>query len=351
MLTRGTLLGEILDELANIKEKVDVRAGCQIYDLPVFAENFSRDILKHVLGCEFKNLNSERSNNPGIDLGAKNKKFAIQITATSSSAKINKTLAAITDAQRKKYSRFIVLIMGKKQSSYKIDQPLALKNKNFDASKDVWDLKDIAKLAFDLEVDKLHLLHKEIRNQTLKLQVDLEIRKKGGNFKTTGYNLWETLPEPKLGNGDRFIKWLEDTHSNIDDAEKSLIKKELSVLASRLVRLPRLTREFFVSLIERRVPEGTIRFSDQYGWQSILLSSIERQYNGPDMQGELDLLMHEGIIDISHRTHEDYDDGPSCVGYKFSYKSDDLSFHFMEYLDFSKHSIRKAIADIDLSIF
>lgn len=352
MITRGTLIGEILDELAHIVEKVEIRSGCQIYDLPAFAENFCRDILEHVLASRFKNLNSERSNNPGIDLGATNNKYAIQVTATSTSEKINHTLQAITDAQRKKYKRFIVLILGRKQATYgAVDSALASKNNNFDTRNDIWDLRDIAKMAFDLEIEKLHLLHKEIRNQTLKLQVDLQIRPKGGEFKTNGYGLWEAIPAPKLGSGNKFIKYIEDVHGELREKDKILIKEEIKLLASRLSRLPRLTREFFVSLIERRAPGGTKRFSASYGWESLLLSSIERLYNGPDLQGELGLLEHEGFIDIQYQTREDYEDGPSAVGFKFSFKSDDLNGSLIEYLEKHGTSMRTAISDIDLSAF
>lgn len=350
MITRGTLIGEILDELANIIQKVEFRTGCQIYDLPVFAENFCRDILKHILGTEFRNLNKERVNNPGIDLGSKDKKYAVQITATSTSAKVNKTLSAITDDHRKIYKRFIILILSKKQSSYSaVDKSLAGKNNNFDVDKDIWDLRDLAKMAFDLEIDKLTALHKEIRNQTLKLQVDLEIRKKGGQFKLNDYDQWEAIPEPKVGTGKNFIKYVEEAHGTISIKERELIKKELQSFATRLARLPRITREFFVSLIERRDPQGSSLFPKYSNWETVLLSNLSRKYNGSDLEGELELLDHENFIDI--RYPQESDDGPTAVGFKFSFESEDFHSYFLEYLEANDVSLRTAIGEIDLSKF
>jgi hypothetical protein len=65
-------------------------------------------------GYDLTNLNNERSNEPGIDLGDTRNKIAYQFTSSKNSQKIKKTLEAITDEQKKTYDTFKILIVGEK---------------------------------------------------------------------------------------------------------------------------------------------------------------------------------------------------------------------------------------------
>ena len=63
-----------------------------LYDLNRYLEDFFKDILNIVYGYKLVNLNEERSNNPGLDLGDEAVKVAFQVTSTKSSDKVNTTL-------------------------------------------------------------------------------------------------------------------------------------------------------------------------------------------------------------------------------------------------------------------
>ncbi|MBD9634567.1 SMEK domain-containing protein [Pseudomonas sp. PDM19] len=348
MLTRGLLIGEILDELSSLSERIKLRTSLNLNDLPLFAEDFCKELLSTLLQGKFINLNAERSNSPGLDLGCIKNKIGIQVSATCTTEKINNTLDKITDDHRKLYERFIILTLGKKQTSYTINKKLAKKN-NFNEKGDIWDLKDIAKMAVDLELNELKELHSQVRNQTTRLLIDLEIRPEDEEFPTNNYKNWESMPEPKHGTGEQFIAYTE-LNGPLDDKEKDSICAELNDAANRLARLPRVTREFFAMLFERREPDGTKRIKQYRGYESILFDSLQRQYSG-DFKGELDLLSEAGFVSVEHQTREDYEDGPSAVGFILGKKDSPFSLGFVDYIEKNSLSFRKVLGEVNFSDF
>ena len=104
MITRGYFIGEIIDELANIANQVDIRTKLNLLELNIHLENFFREVLNILLDIRLQNLNNERSNAPGLDLGDPSKKIAFQITSQKTSAKINDTLKTVLDNKIKEYS-------------------------------------------------------------------------------------------------------------------------------------------------------------------------------------------------------------------------------------------------------
>ena len=121
MITRGHFIGQIIDELSEISHQVDTRCALGLTDLNRHLENFFKDVLNTILGLNLVNLNAERSNNPGLDLGDRAAKTAFQITSIKTSPKVNGTLEKVTDDDLKTYDAIRVLIIGKKQGSYTLD--------------------------------------------------------------------------------------------------------------------------------------------------------------------------------------------------------------------------------------
>jgi hypothetical protein len=99
MLTRGYFIGEIVDAFSDIAGQVSTRARLGLTDLNKHAENFFKTVLNHLLALSLINLNEDRSNAPGLDLGDEGSGTAFQITAERSSAKINETLAKLSAEQ------------------------------------------------------------------------------------------------------------------------------------------------------------------------------------------------------------------------------------------------------------
>ncbi|WP_041232919.1 SMEK domain-containing protein [Cylindrospermum stagnale] len=122
MITRGYFIGEIIDELANIANQVDNRCKLGLIDLNKYLEDFFKEILNKILDISLENLNNERSNAPGLDLGDSLKGKAFQITSEKTSDKINHTLKTIVDNNIDQYKDIYVLIIGYKQKKYTPNQ-------------------------------------------------------------------------------------------------------------------------------------------------------------------------------------------------------------------------------------
>ena len=103
MLTRGHLIGQIVDDLAGIAAQAKQRARLHLFDIHTHVENFAKEVLNRVLNLGLSNLNAEHSNNPGLDLGDATKGWAFQVTADKSGAKVKETLENIDEDQRARY--------------------------------------------------------------------------------------------------------------------------------------------------------------------------------------------------------------------------------------------------------
>ncbi|NEP62155.1 MAG: SMEK domain-containing protein [Symploca sp. SIO2G7] len=129
-------------------------------DINKVAENVLIPILSEIYGyTHLKNLNvTEEANYPAIDLGDERARVAIQVTSTTNSEKIKKTLRGfVKNEQYKKFDKLIVYILTEKQNTYsgKGYQDI-IKNKfEFEPKKDVLDYRDLLKIISNFQIDKL----------------------------------------------------------------------------------------------------------------------------------------------------------------------------------------------------
>lgn len=346
LITRGHYLGEIIDDLSVLGSQVKMRNALGYTDLTVYAENFFRDVLNILLDIHLSNLNSERSNEPGLDLGDKRAKLAFQITSSAGSTKINETIKKINSAQSKAYSKFIVLGMNKRQRSYTLD-PVWTKKHSF-TEENIWDLDTLARKAVGLELDPLRELHRLIRSDSARLKVELELPDADGKYPTNGFDLWEERVKPKIGDGNSFCKfWEGEVGQQLTQKEREQMAIALKKLGFRLSRLPRLTREFLAMLYERREKGTSKRFKDE--WSHLLLGKVQREFHGDDLQGELDILVHADFILIDDE--DPYEQGPTEIGLRIPGDCDELSSLFVEFVVANKLNFRKVIGAVDLSGF
>lgn len=278
MITRGHFIGEIVDELSSVANQIAARGKLGLLDLNVFSENFFRDVFNALYDWKLENLNQSRSNEPGLDLGDKTSRVAIQVTSRSDAAKVNGTLKKITATQATAYDKIFVFVAGQKQGSYTLDA--ALCNQYAFEEENILDVKDLCRKAMDLPIDKLHALHRLIRMNVVKVLIELELPDpETGKFPTSGFDKWEVKPEPKVGDAKKFAKWHSDEIDvPLTPKEIKALQKDLVELGQRLRRLPRVTREFLVMLFERRSPNDSKRFVDP--WRAVRLATVEREYGG-----------------------------------------------------------------------
>lgn len=346
MITRGHYIGELIDEFAAIAAQVKMRNRLGLTDLTVYAENFFKEVLNILLGTSLSNLNAERSNEPGLDLGDEAAEIGVQVTSTATTAKVNSTLEKIACEQANSYKRIIVLVIGTKQSSYSLD--VALSSKFKFTVKDIWDLDKLARLAINLGLEDLQRLHRLVRAEVARLKVELEVPDQEGKYPTSDYDNWEGKIKPKVGDGRAFREFLNSEYQIVlskKDAEQLTVA--LSKLGRRLSNLPRVTREFLVMLLERREWGKSQRFAD--GAIHLLYPKVQRQYRGSDLDGELGILEHAGFLKIEGYDPHDY--GPPEIGVQITNDSEDLAAEFLNFVKNRNLSLRNVIGEVDLSQF
>lgn len=348
MITRGHFIGEIVDELSSVANQIAARSKLGLLDLNVFSENFFRDVFNALYDWKLENLNQSRSNEPGLDLGDKARKVAIQVTSRSDAAKVNGTLKKITATQAKDYDKIFVFVAGQKQGSYTLD--VGLCNTYAFEEENILDVKDLCRKAMDLPIDKLQALHRLIRMNVVKVLIELELQDpETGKFPTSGFDKWEVKPEPKVGDANKFAKWHCDEIEALTAKEIKAVQKDLVELGQRLKRLPRVTREFLVMLFERRSPNDSKRFGDP--WRAVRLATVEREYGGAreELMGELALLNDEGFAEINGE--DPYECGEPEIGMRIPADTNELASSFLAYVEANRLDLRKVLGQIDLSEF
>lgn len=345
MITRGHFIGEIVDSLSGISERIEMRNRLGITDMSVFAEVFVAELLNAVLGTDLQSVNTERSNEPGLDLGDKRGQYGIQVTATASSNKVKHTLDALTEEQAKTYARIVVFCLGKKQGSYSVVGPFK-HGVTFDPEKDIWDFTEVARLVLALPLDRVQAVHEVVRKNTARFLVDLEVPDEQGHYQTNGYDKWEARPQQQCGDGTAFLRFYEETFGVLNDAEKSDLQQALPRLARKLSRLPRITREFLATLIERRELRSPRRNSRDVSIH-IELNKVTREFLGNAME-ELDLLIYEELVDVDG--DDPSESGPPEVFIDLT-KCLPLREGLLRFLKSHNLTVRQVIGGADLSAF
>ncbi|ESX08534.1 hypothetical protein X768_22585 [Mesorhizobium sp. LSJC265A00] len=153
-MNRVNLVNKVSEYLSRLRMDVQQRNLLNLQDINIHAETFFRLLLNLVLDLDLKNLNVVRRNAMAIDLGDEGKGIAIQVTSSSSFAKIKQThsdfLAAGLD---RKFSKLIVLIIGVRKNYKKTS--LGGENEFRMPLSDVWDIPYLLRHIQDLEIGKL----------------------------------------------------------------------------------------------------------------------------------------------------------------------------------------------------
>lgn len=327
MITRGTLLAKIIDDIASLKSQIETRNKLGLTELNLFCEDFFREVLNITYSLNLKNLNSERSNNPGIDLGDKRQGIAFQITSTKKSEKINNTLSSITQDQRDIYPKIKVLIIGRKQGSYSITENVI----DFSVKEDILDLDDLLKSIVILDSDKLQGLYNYFQLEFRTLRIEFEIVDTDGNFESSYVNIVESVPNTPPQNALKYFQ-VKDV-----DYEESFGK--VLDLYRRLSRIPKISRELLFYIAERGKVEG---FNHRF---TVIPEILERIFRitQKELIVDINILENEGLVFIN----DDEIDGRPI--HKVEISDEHLNQIFHHLLE-EKESIRTLLNTMDFTI-
>ncbi len=359
MITRGYFIGEIIDELANIANQVDNRCKLGLTDLNKYLEDFFKEILNILLGIHLENLNNERSNAPGLDLGDSVNNKAFQITSEKTSTKINNTLKTVLDNKITVYNKIFILIIGYKQKSYTEDEELWGKF-NF-KEENIWDINTLCKKAIELPLDKLQAIHQYIKQEVVRVKIELEIPNQEGEFSTSIKNYVEPIAKPNFN--ENALKVYYEYHINKfggDYYSMDDIQQAFDFLAKELAKLPRITREFYAFLLERRDENSLEEAHGGKFYYRFNEDRLKRICRYSDIDGEIRLLTKHEFIHWDHPTpiDEEYYTGWAESSYRIcilgdskSYTYDNFIVDLVDFIDNKNIGYQKLIVNIDFSDF
>ena len=164
-LNRKSDLDRITEMLSYLKSQVELSNPSNLTDINIYAENFYRDLLNLIFGCDLKNINILELNSPAIDLGDEGKNFAVQVTSTKDLTKVRKTVTKFNGKDlHKKYDRLVILNIKMKKNHRK--QLIGDKTKlQLDTSEDIWDISDLIKYIGDKEADQISKIRQFLEDQ------------------------------------------------------------------------------------------------------------------------------------------------------------------------------------------
>lgn len=154
-----TLLKEARDLTSRFIVGIQVSVSLGLTDRNTISETFCLEFFREVFSLPgLRNLNAERENFPGIDLGDEARGRGFQITSDATLEKVKDTLRKVIKAeQHRTYPHIQIFVLTAKQRSYQqtaIDAVTGDKLR-FNAKDDVFDWHDILKHIRTFELERL----------------------------------------------------------------------------------------------------------------------------------------------------------------------------------------------------
>lgn len=293
MLTRGKLIAEILDGLGQLNFALDARGKLGLYNINTYCEDFTKELMNLVYDYNLSNLNADRLNEPGLDLGDEVKRIGVQVTTVKTSEKINHTLSRITAEQKEKYDKFLIMILGKKQRKYSaIDEELA---QELCFSEDnILDINDLEKGILSLPVEKIKEVYDFLSISLIKVYGELGFDSTPSGESASLLDRVEAIPEYAFLNCNKIQQTQKERYNEMfSQVEMGNINYSCKELFKALKRLPRVTREFFYVVAYRAEEVGL--YYDLIARDEIIKRLIKidqnRYYEEISILEEADLLV------------------------------------------------------------
>lgn len=285
-LEKGRVYQNIVMKLSVLRFMVKSMSKRGKTDINRDCESFFAEVLNRVYGYDLKNVNIDKLNEAAIDLADKSRKLCIQVTATSDSGKIKKTIKTfLKNELYKKYSELQFLMLVDKKN-YTTDFETG-GHFNFEHKKHVRDIDDVLEKAESLDLDKLKALSdfidRELPSVSRALEPDSLLataeRNEGKPPVTADRALRETADNP----AER--EWAKDFNA--------LLK-----LHEALLSLSRKQREVILYMIQHAsVISGRLTMPVQTLQQKLHLTDDQ-------MHAYYHALKHAGVMDVDSDSGE-----------------------------------------------
>lgn len=179
-MQRKNYFDYIEEKLAILSIRVKNKGKLNILDVHMHSENFYRDFINLLYGWSLENANNRLQNVEAIDLIDDGKKLIVQISATATKAKIEKSLnkKSIEKYAQKGY-KFKFVSIAENADQLRKQKYNNLYNIAFEPQNDIFDISSLEKDILDLQSEKLetvyHFIKAELGNMpdSIKFNSDL----------------------------------------------------------------------------------------------------------------------------------------------------------------------------------
>ena len=174
----------VINLLAKWSRTIEFNNMIEYYDINKTAEGLITQLMNLTFGLKLSNLNNDKVNHPGIDLGDKENKIAFQVTSRKDAEKIRENLKTFVE---KKYNdiytngiKFLILTAENKSISFGKNPPNKI-YPQFNKDTDIIIFKDIIKKIdslYDEDYNRFEaiksVLEREIGKDTISAKVNTE---------------------------------------------------------------------------------------------------------------------------------------------------------------------------------
>lgn len=168
--TPEELITQIRNQISIYQHRVKSDNKAHRYNINDRAESFTVPLFKLLFDWnDLKNLNTAKTNFPGIDLGTDKYRTAIQVTSETSLEKVKDTLIKFVNNEYfDRFDRLVIFMIREKQESYSQKAINSICNDKFEFNpqKDIIALSDLIKNIKELPRGKLEEVFKLFQDET-----------------------------------------------------------------------------------------------------------------------------------------------------------------------------------------
>ncbi len=179
-MNRTWYFNYIEKQLSNLATRVESRGKLNILDFHIHSENFYLHLFNLLFNWKLENANTKLQNVPSIDLIDNTNKIIIQVSATNTKQKIEKTLNGKNLINYQNYNfKFISISKdANKLRDLSYSNPF---NINFNPKNDIYDINSILRVVLSSDIDKQRELQEFIKKE---LGQETDIEKLDSNLTT-----------------------------------------------------------------------------------------------------------------------------------------------------------------------
>lgn len=163
-MQRKNYFDYIEEKLAILSIRVKNKGKLNILDVHMHSENFYRDFINLLYGWSLENANNRLQNVEAIDLIDDSKKLIVQISATATKAKIEKSLKKKTiEKYAQKGYKFKFVSIAENADQLRKQKYNNLYNIAFEPQNDIFDISSLEKDILDLQSEKMETVYQFIK--------------------------------------------------------------------------------------------------------------------------------------------------------------------------------------------